>query len=176
MKGERFYCQSTELAGATSEYLPGRVRHHLHDLWVGEIRLPRFLFLAWMALTNRLWRLTQGHSYYDIAGEQKKTASESLHLEAGEWVEVKSVAEIEATLDARGRNRGLSFEPEMARHCGRRYRVATPVRSAIAEETGKMIHLSDTVILDGVDCQGICFHNCPRANHFYWREIWLRRV
>ena len=64
----------------------------------------------------------------------------------------------------------------MARHCGRRYRVAAPVRSIIAEESGKMVQLSNTVILEGLVCQGICFHNCPRANYLYWREIWLKRV
>jgi hypothetical protein len=57
-----------------------------------------------------------------------------------------------------------------------RPRVAAPLRTIIAEETGKMVRLSNTLILAGLTCQGICFKNCPRANHLYWREIWLRRV
>jgi hypothetical protein len=89
---------------------------------------------------------------------------------------IKSAAEIEATLDAQGRNRGFSFEPELAQHCGRLYRVATPVRSIIAEQTGQMVNLTNTVILEGLICQGICTKNCPRANFFYWRETWLKRV
>ena len=39
-----------------------------------------------------------------------------------------------------------------------------------------MVQLDSTVILEGLACQGICFHNCPRANYLYWREIWLKRV
>jgi len=81
----------------------------------------------------------------------------------------------EITLDSRGRNRGLTFEPEMLHCCGRRYRVLTPVRRIIAETTGKMVELSNTVILEGVTCQGIRAKNCPRAHYFYWREAWLQR-
>ena len=53
----------------------------------------------------------------------------------------------------------------MALHCGRRYRVATPLRTIIAEESGKMVQLNNTVILEGLVCQGICAVNCPRANY-----------
>ena len=175
-QGDRFFCQSTELAAATSDYPPGKVRHYLHDLRVGEMTLRRFAFLLWMAATNRVWRLLHGRRFYQITGQQQKTLSAELNLQSGELVEVKSAEEIAATLDAQGRNRGLQFEPEMARHCGHRYRVASPVRAIIAEESGKMVQLNNTVILEGLACQGICFHNCPRANYLYWREIWLRRV
>jgi hypothetical protein len=175
-KNDLFFCQSTELAGATSELPPGKLRHYLHDLRIGEISLGRFFYILWLALTNRVWRLLRGQGLYQITGEQKTTLTAELNLQPGELVEIKSAAEIQATLDDKGRNRGLSFEPEMALHCGRRYRVAGPVRTIIAEETGKMVKLSNTVILEGLVCQGICVMNCPRANHLYWREIWLKRV
>jgi hypothetical protein len=175
-KGDRFYCQSTELAGATAELRPGKLRHYLHDLRLGELTLQRFAYILWLALINRVWRLLRGRGFYQITGEQKKTINEELHLQPGEWVEIKSLAEIEATLDAKGRNHGLSFEPEMAMHCGRRYRVAGHVHTIIIEETGKMAKLSNTVVLGGLVCQGICMKNCPRANFLYWREIWLKRV
>jgi hypothetical protein len=175
-KDERFYCQSTELAGATFDLPPGKLRHYLHDLRLGEITLGRFAYMLWLALTNRVWRLLRGRGFYQLTGQQKQTLSQELNLQPGELVEIKSPAEIEATLDAHGRNRGLSFEPEMARHCGRRYRVAAPVRAIIAEQTGRMTKLTNTVILEGLVCEGICAKNCPRANYFYWREIWLKRV
>jgi hypothetical protein len=176
MNGERFYCQSTELAHATGDFPPGKLRHYLHDLRIGELSLRRFAYILWRALANRAWRLSSGHGFYEVSGEQKKTFSAELNLQAGELVEIKSLAEIEATLDSQGRNRGLSFEPEMALHCGRRYRVATPLQTIVAEESGKLLHLNDTVLLEGLVCNGLCAVNCPRANYFYWREIWLKRV
>jgi len=176
LKGDDYYCQSTELARATSEFSRGKLQCYLRDLRIGEITLRRFGYVLWLALANRVWRLLRGRGYHQITGEQKKTLSEELDLQPGELVEVKSPAEIEATLDAKGRNRGLSFEPEMALHCGRRYRVGTPVHTIIVEENGKLAQLSNTVILENLVCQGICVKNCPRANYLYWREIWLKRV
>ena len=122
-KGDRFYCQSTELAGATSAFSQGKLRNCLHDLRIGEMTPRRFALIIWIGLTNRIWRLLRGRGFYQITGQQRKTLSAELNLQPGELVEIKSAAEIEATLDSQGRNRGLSFEPEMARHCGRRYRV-----------------------------------------------------
>jgi hypothetical protein len=111
-----------------------------------------------------------------LSGSQVKPPKGDLGLQPGEWVEVKSRQEIEATLDPAGKNRGLSFESEMVEHCGRRYRVAFQVRQIINEETAQMAHLTNTVALDGVTCQGLYAKNCPRRNYFYWREIWLRRL
>ncbi len=175
-EGDRFFCQSTELAAATTDCSTGKMRRYLRDMRIGELSPRRFGYFLRMALANRLWRLIFGRYFNQISGEQKKTLTEELNLQPGELVEIKSLAEIEATLDARGRNRGLSFEPEMALYCGRRCRVARPVRKIIVEDTGKMANLSNTVILEGLVCQGLCFQNCPRANYLYWREIWLRRV
>jgi hypothetical protein len=176
VQDDRYFCQSTELARATADFPVGKLRCYLRDLRLGEITLRRFAYFLWRALSNRVWRLLKGRAYYELTGEQKKTLAVELNLQPGEWVEVKSVAEIQATLDAKGRNRGLGFDPEMMLHCGRRYRVATPLQKIIAEETGKMIELRNTVLLEGLTCQGICAMNCPRANYFYWREIWLKRV
>jgi hypothetical protein len=175
-KGDRYYCQSTELAGATRDFIPGRLRHYLRDLRLRELTLHRLAYMLWLSLLNRVWRLLHGRGFYQITGEKKQTLHAELNLQPGELVEIKSPAEIRTTLDAQGRNRGLSFEAEMAAHCGRRYHVAAPVRNIIAEETGKMVQLRNTVILEGVICEGICVKNCPRANFLYWREIWLKRV
>lgn len=175
-QGDRFFCQSTELAQATSDFPPGKWRCYLHDLRVGEITLRRFAYILWRALMNRVCKLLRGRGCFELSGKQTKTLADELNLQPGEWVEVKSAAEIQATLDAKGRNRGLVFDPEMLLCCGRRYRVAAPLQNIIAEQTGKMVQLTNTVLLEGLTCQGICTMNCPRANYFYWREAWLKRV
>ena len=175
-KGDLFFCQSTELASATGEFQRDKLRTYLRDMRIGEMSPWRFAYIMLMALLNRVWRLLRGRSYYEVTGEQKKTLTQELNLQPGELVEIKSAAEIQATLDAKGRNRGLSFEPEMAQHCGRRYRVGAPLRTIVSEQSGKMLHLNNTVVLEGLICRGMCSLNCPRANYFYWREIWLKRV
>jgi hypothetical protein len=176
-KGDRFCCQSTELAGASEPLPRGDLRYYLQDLWSGEVRLTRFLYYFWLKSISFVWRRLFRREYCaPPTGSESKTASAELNLEGGELVEVKSAAEIQATLDAEGRNRGLSFEYEMLRYCGRCLRVLGPVRAIIDEATGKRVELSNTVILERAICEGICLRNCPRANYFYWREIWLKRA
>ena len=90
---------------------------------------------------------------------------------------VKSRAEIEATLDHANYNRGLSFDGEMVRYCGRTARVRARVNRLIEESTGEMIEInSDCIILEGVVCAADYHRFCPRAIYPYWREIWLERV
>jgi hypothetical protein len=176
-KANRYYCQSTELIAATSELAPGDLRYYLRDLWAGEASLRRVAHVLWLAFLGFIWRRWYKREYYcRPTGPQQRTAKIELGLQPGELVEVKSAEEIRATLDGRGRNRGLSFEPEMLRHCGRRYRVLAPLESMISEITGKMIRTSNTVLLEGATCEGICIKNCPRAHYFFWREAWLKRV
>ena len=110
----------------------------------------------------------------------ERPAQPKLDLRPGDTVEVRSREEIVATLDARGKTRGLWFDPEMVPYCGRQYRVQERVEQIIDERTGEMIRIpSDCLILKGVVCSGD--HSpgrwlCPREIYPYWREAWLRRV
>jgi hypothetical protein len=98
-------------------------------------------------------------------------------LQPGEWVAVKTKEEILATLDARGRNRGLTFEAEMLPYCGKCFRVLRRVERIIEEASGRMIQLSNSaIILEDVICASRYRRYCARASYMYWREIWLRRV
>src|SRR6266702_4179573 len=104
----------------------------------------------------------------------------TLGLQPGDWVEVKSRREIEATLSPGGKYRGLWFDREMLPFCGKRYRVRQRVSRIIDYQTGRLIELkSDCLKLEGVTCSGD--HSlgrwfCSRAIYPYWRECWLRRV
>ena len=110
------------------------------------------------------------------APKRIQTPACRLGLEPGELVEVKSRGEIQATLDSQGKNRGLSFTPEMARYCGERYRVAGRVEKMIVEWTGELRPLGNTVILEAVTCQGLFARHCSRSCYHLWREVWLKRV
>jgi len=174
--GDRYFCQSTELAGATRPLTRWNVRHFVTDFLLGELSLWRFFLIVARMGINRIRRLLGLRAVGSLAGQQHGSSKGELDLLPGEWVEVKSADEISATLDPNGKNCGLSFEPDMLEYCGRRVEVDYPLRKIILEETGQLIGLTHTVVLKGVTCQGLCAKNCPRSNPLYWREIWLKRA
>jgi hypothetical protein len=101
----------------------------------------------------------------------------SLGLKPGEWVEVRPVKEIFATLDQHGKLRGLAFNREMAKFCGKRFRVYKRLEKMILESTGELRRIrTPTVMLEGVFCDGEAHDKCDRSCFCFWREAWLRRV
>jgi hypothetical protein len=100
---------------------------------------------------------------------------EPLNLRVGDWVEVRSLVEIRATLDADAKLRGLRFIPEMAEYCGGRYRVCKVLNKIVMESTGELRRMrSPTVLLEGVICDGRLHGGCDRSCFCFWREAWLR--
>jgi hypothetical protein len=95
----------------------------------------------------------------------------------GDAVEVRSAAEILATLDSDGTLDGMPFMPEMLRHVGRRYKVTRRVDKicdTVAGTGSRRIH--DTVYLEDLRCDGSGHAGCQAACKLYWKEAWLRRV
>jgi len=187
---QSYRCQATELLRAAPESLPSRdLAQYVHDVRTGNVSVAwsgrAFLVAVFnriQGLTERLlpralrfrgglpWRFLRGR-----AGAQTPTAH--TNLQPGEWVRVKSKREIEATLNADLLNRGLGFDSEMSRFCGRTARVARRVDRIIDEKTGKMLTMRNPcIVLEGVVCEGAYHASCPRAIPSYWREIWLERV
>ena len=135
--------------------LKGLAIHLFNKLqWANRKFLPRFLLI------------NGGRSYPSIEGRlDGRTPKETLDLQPGELVEVKSKEEIFATLDRTGHNRGLRFDIEMLRYCGKRARVQRRVNRLIDEKTGKMVHIGgDCIVLDGFICAADFHQNCP-ARH-----------
>jgi len=97
-------------------------------------------------------------------------------LRAGDTVEVRSIQEIEATLDDRGCVDGLPFMPEMAPYCGTVHRVFKRIDKIIdiVEYTG-LRRMSGTVTLEGIRCDGRAHGGCQAGCQMLWREEWLRR-
>lgn len=102
---------------------------------------------------------------------------EPLRLRPGEWVEVRSSAEILSTLARDATQRGLPFMPEMLRYCGQRfqvYRRADKTCDTVAQTGG--LRLRDTVHLIGLRCDGSGHGGCEAGCLMFWREAWLKRV
>ena len=148
-------------------------------VWWGLRRARESLrgYEAHVWLFNTLNHMRGGMQLYNLAGDRAKTPREKLDLVPGELVQIKTVDEIKATLDASQKNRGLYFDQEMLPFCTQTLRVRGRVNQIIEEGTGKMMNIpGDCILLEGAACTGKYHMSCPRAILPYWREIWLRRA
>jgi hypothetical protein len=195
-----YSCQATRLFDATTALPSWHPMQYAADVRSGNVALAEAVKLLSLALLYNMRRIGIGWRFwcyvYERFHEQlmgapspyargsvpegTPTPTEELDLRPGERVEVRPYAEILPTLNQRNRNRGLSFDKEMVRYCGQRFRVGARVRTIINETTGKMIRLpTSSVILEGTYCTSRYSERrllCPRRIVPYWREVWLRRV
>jgi predicted DNA-binding antitoxin AbrB/MazE fold protein len=191
-EGELTYtCQATELHNFTSEMKWWDPRQYIRDIRSGNLAsgfptdskseqvLEKILIILKVirAFVLSRYRENKGISYPPVAGTQVKTPLETLNLQPGELVQVRSREEIVATLDKNKRNRGLLFDGEMLPFCGGIYRVLRRVHHIVDERTGKMMDMKNPcIVLEGVYCKSDYNRFCPRAIYCYWRENWLSRV
>lgn len=120
----------------------------------------------------RKWRKPPPEARREIPA----TTPETLALQPGDLVEVKPLEEILATLDQERRHKGLLWMTGMSRHCGQQYRVYRRVQRITLETNGEQRNMRNTVLLEGVMCDGKNFGGCDRSCFHFWREAWLRRI
>lgn len=186
----RYACQATELLRAAPTCLPARdLRQYVDDIRTGNVTAMASLLAFLVAMFNRMqsasrrllpprlqfrdglpWGFVKGR----VVG---RTPTAMLDLQPGELVRIKSKEQIEATLDSDRLNRGMGFEEEMARYCGRTARVQARVTKCLDERTGELLTMKNPcIILADIVCAGVYSRSCPRQFVPFWREIWLERV
>lgn len=186
---ELFRCQATELLRAAPQPLPMRdFSQFVTDVRTGNAGRLWTLRAVLVGLYNRWqgvslkylprWlRLRGGRQWGYLRGTAVQTPTAHTNLQPGDLVRIKSRAEIEPTLNAKLLNRGMGFDAEMARFCGRTARVARRVDHIIDENTGRMLDMKNPcIVLEGIFCEGAYNASCPRAIPPYWREIWLEKI
>lgn len=184
-----YRCQATQLLEA-SEPLVGH-SHFVDDVRTRNVPWKRLLHGWVFTVINRYQRVSRrlparlriagAHRLPDLRGSVRNgqwPEWEPLNLKPGDLVEVRSKAEIMATLDDDQRNRGLWFDEEMARLCGKQGRVLHRVERLIDEKSGRMLRVrKDLYVVDGMlGCEGIYHSLCTRSVMGMLREAWLRRV
>jgi hypothetical protein len=104
------------------------------------------------------------------------TVNSERPLRPGDVVEVKSPAEIFATLDGDAID-DMPFMAEMLAHTGKRYTVSRRVDKICdtVTATGSR-RMTSTVYLDDLRCDGSAHGGCQAGCRLYWKEAWLRRV
>lgn len=190
-----YSCQATDVPKFTAPMRVWDLRQYVRDLRSGNLAsglatdtraqraletvlgILQVLRAIVISVFNEVQARRHGHAYPHIAGTATTKSQESLHLQPGELVQVRSSEEIAATLDKNQRSRGLWFDSEMLPYCGGIYRVLRRVNRIIDEKTGKMISMkSPCIVLEGVVCRADYHRLCPRSIYPYWRESWLRRA
>ena len=186
-----FSCQATEVSRATEGPVNWwEPRQYVDDLTSRNSTIQRVVRALLVGLFNRFqrasarflprsWQIQGGKRYPFIKGTavSGQTPADTLGLQPGEIVEIKSKEQIFATLDDQDMTGRLRFDSEMLKYCGQRARVLQRMERIIDEKTGRMLRIKqDCVILDGVVCTGDFHRSCPRAIYPYWREAWLKRV
>jgi hypothetical protein len=102
-----------------------------------------------------------------------------VELKPGEVVEVRSAAEILATLDHDASAEAMPFMPEMLQHAGKRFTVsrrAEKICDTVSGGPPASRRLRDTVLLEDLRCDGSAHGGCQAGCRLYWKESWLRRV
>jgi hypothetical protein len=98
-------------------------------------------------------------------------------LQTGDLVRVRSVAEVDATLNHWRQLRGCTFMPEMRQYCGTTQRVLKRLERFVDERDLRVKKSSGVVLLQNVICQGTMdFGRCDRSCFLFWREEWLEKL
>jgi hypothetical protein len=98
-------------------------------------------------------------------------------LMPGDWVRVRSLVEIQATLNHWRQLKGCTFMPEMAQYCGTDQRVLKPLQRFVDERDLRVKRSSSIFLLDDVICQGTSdFGSCDRSCFYFWRIEWLEKL
>lgn len=187
----RYSCQATEMLRAAPERLPlKQVSQYRDDILSGNADVLAVVKAFLIAVFNRYQnfsrrfvprplRIRDGLQWGFLEGRSVngRTPTQHLELRPGELVRIKSREEIMATLDANLLNRGLGFDAEMSRFCGRTARVKARATRCVDERSGRMLTMKNPcIILEDIVCEGAFTANCPRQYVCWWREIWLERV
>jgi hypothetical protein len=101
----------------------------------------------------------------------------SSRFRAGDWVRVRSKAEILATLDDNGQLDALPFMPEMFEFCGKRLKVRKRAHKTCDPPNGMGgRRMAGAVHLEGVRCDGKAHGGCQAGCLIFWKDEWLDPV
>lgn len=102
---------------------------------------------------------------------------EKSKINTGDWVRVRSEAEIRATLNYWGQLKGCMLMPDMVHYCGTVQRVFRRMERFVDEQDFYVKKARGIILLEGLHCQGTSdYGRCDRACFFFWREEWLEKI
>lgn len=171
---KKYQCQQTELVQIAKPIGPLKLKQYVNDNRRNKISIFAIGSFLFSLVAKKIFRRSD-----NLKGPNPKgTPTQSLGLELGQRVRVKTLEQIRETLDVNGQNRGLWFDPkEMSVFCGKEMVVSRKITRMVDEETGELrIIKTPTVVLSEAECSGVYRRFCSRGMLHFWREIWLEKV
>jgi hypothetical protein len=170
-------CQFTELHGCSREYGKISLSRDLIPLLSGNYSGKAWLIAILTRIFNGVQRWRSGIQFPPLPALGEHLTTDSTALLVGERVVVLSIEQIARTLNSQGKNKGLWFDVEMVKHCGREYHVTASVQKIIDDATGEMrLMKTPCIMLETVDSTGETLHFNAQHDPIFWRESWLRRA
>jgi len=173
----RYACQLTELNAASQSIRSWSPTNFLRPLIAGNVA-PSAFIVGWLThLFNEVQHYRQVVSFpaFEVA-VQSGASLEETRLNTADQVVVRPSAEIRATLNDRLEHRGLGFETDMLKHCGRRCCVQAEVKRLIDIVTGEMRTMkTPAYILRDIHFSGERQLFNAQYEPLFWRGVWLRR-
>jgi hypothetical protein len=173
----RYSCQYTQLGPASIPMSTWDVRQDLRPALAGNVTLGAFCIALLTRLFNAAQTARGGAPYPGWTRVSSPSSGPTGRaLAPGETVQVLPIEHIAATLNRKGRHRGLWFDRDMIRHCRQRYTVLGRVERIIDSVTGHMLQMATPcLVLDGVEATGEFLRLCAQHEYPFWREQWLTR-
>jgi hypothetical protein len=174
--GQRYSCQYTELTQASQATTGTGLRGWFGPLVVGNVTLAAFWVAALTRIFNTIQRRRGGAAFPTKPpfGAEKLPVVEP--LQPGDWVRVKLPHEIARTLDKNSKNRGLWFDDDMLKYCGKRLQVRGRITKIIDVGSLGMIPMKTPCIaLEDAHYSGEFQGFGEQHDYLYWREAWLER-
>lgn len=176
-RGAVLSCQFTQLHACSTEYGPWSLGRDLIPWLSGNYSAKAWLVAVLTRVFNGVQKRRGGIGFPPMPPMGEHLTRDATALAVGERVAVLPLEEIARTLNSQGKNKGLWFDVEMVKHCGREYRVSARVQKIIDDATGEMRTMkTPCIVLDTVDSTGEGLHFNAQHDPIFWRESWLRRT
>jgi hypothetical protein len=145
------------------------------------LSFKRSLAYPWNSYVKR-WLKKMYYFYVRFGGSSGqqvavKTNISDVPLKKGDIVEVRSLEEINRTLDPFRELKGCAFLPAMQQYCGTEQHVFKSMERFMDERDYKLKKTSGLILLENNFCTGTAvFGQCDRSCFLFWREEWLKKI
>jgi len=172
---ERYVCQLTCLHAGSRATKQSSVTQLLLPLISGNVALSAYAIGCLTYLFNEVQHWRQGVGFPVFDDSPTGATIEDLCPAVGDAVRVRSSSEIRATLNDHSMHRGLWFEPDMLKHCGRQYLVTAEIRRLIDIVSGELLTMkTPAYVLKDVHFSGERQLFNAQYEPLFWRGAWLR--